>query len=66
VDEAVAAAARTGGPVAFKGQLAEDVPEITELDLNPVIARPDGPHIVDAQIKVTPCEPQDPLLRKLR
>jgi len=47
-------------------RLAEDLPEITELDLNPVIARPDGTHIVDARIKVMPCEPQDPFLRKLR
>jgi acyl-CoA synthetase (NDP forming) len=46
--------------------LAEDLPEITELDLNPVIARPNGAHIVDARIKVMPCEPQDPFLRKLR
>ena len=47
-------------------RLAEDLPEITELDLNPVIARPDGAHIVDARIKLMPCEPQDPFLRKLR
>jgi hypothetical protein len=47
-------------------RLAEDVPEITELELNPVTARPDGPHIVDARIKVTPCQPRDPFLRKLR
>ena len=47
-------------------RLAEDLPEITELDLSPVIARPDGPYIVDARIKVTPREPQDPFLRKLR
>jgi acyl-CoA synthetase (NDP forming)/GNAT superfamily N-acetyltransferase len=47
-------------------RLAEDLPEITELDLNPVIARPDGTHIVDARIKIIPYEPQDPFLRKLR
>jgi acyl-CoA synthetase (NDP forming)/RimJ/RimL family protein N-acetyltransferase len=47
-------------------RLAEDLPEITELDLNPVIARPDGAHVVDARIKVMPCEPPDPFLRKLR
>jgi hypothetical protein len=46
-------------------RLAEDLPEITELDLNPVIAGPDGAHIVDARIKVMPCQPQDPFLRKL-
>ena len=47
-------------------RLAEDLPEINELDLSPVIARPDGPCIVDTRIKVTPREPQDPFLRKLR
>jgi acyl-CoA synthetase (NDP forming) len=47
-------------------RLAEELPEITELDLNPVIAGPDGAHIVDARIKVMPCQPQDPFLRKLR
>jgi acyl-CoA synthetase (NDP forming)/GNAT superfamily N-acetyltransferase len=47
-------------------RLAVDLPEITELDLNPVIVRPDGTHIIDARIKVMPCEPQDPFLRKLR
>ena len=47
-------------------RLAEDLPEITELDLNPVIVCSDGTHIADARIKVMPYEPQDPFLRKLR
>jgi acyl-CoA synthetase (NDP forming) len=47
-------------------RLAEDLPEVTELDLNPVIARPDGVFVVDARVKVAPYEPQDPFLRKLR
>jgi acyl-CoA synthetase (NDP forming) len=47
-------------------RLADDIPEITELDLNPVIARPAGAFVVDARIKVTPYRPQDPFLRKLR
>jgi acyl-CoA synthetase (NDP forming)/L-amino acid N-acyltransferase YncA len=47
-------------------RLADDLPEITELDLNPVIARPDGLVAVDARIKVTPQVPQDPFLRRLR
>jgi acyl-CoA synthetase (NDP forming)/GNAT superfamily N-acetyltransferase len=47
-------------------RLAEDFPETTELDLNPVIARPDGAFIVDARIKLTPRAPQDPFLRRLR
>jgi acyl-CoA synthetase (NDP forming) len=47
-------------------RLAEDLPEITDLDLNPVIADPDGVHITGARIKVAPYEPHDPFLRKLR
>ena len=47
-------------------RLADDLPEVTDLDLNPVIARPDGVFVVDARIKVTPYQPQDPFLRRLR
>jgi len=34
------------------GRLADDVPEIAELDLNPVIARPDGCVAVDARVRL--------------
>jgi acyl-CoA synthetase (NDP forming)/GNAT superfamily N-acetyltransferase len=47
-------------------RLADDLPEITELELNPVIAKPHGVFVVDARIKVAPRTPQDPFLRKLR
>jgi acyl-CoA synthetase (NDP forming)/GNAT superfamily N-acetyltransferase len=47
-------------------RLADDLPEITDLDLNPVIARPDGVFVVDARVKATQYAPQDPFLRKLR
>jgi ATP-grasp domain len=47
-------------------RLADDLPEVTELDLNPVIARPDGAYVVDARIKMTPYQAQDPFLRQLR
>jgi acyl-CoA synthetase (NDP forming)/GNAT superfamily N-acetyltransferase len=47
-------------------RLADDLPEVTELDLNPVIARPDGVFVVDARIKARPYLAQDPFLRKLR
>jgi len=46
-------------------RLADDLPEAAELDLNPVIARPDGAPAVDARIRLAPTEPQDPFLRKL-
>ncbi len=47
-------------------RLADDLPEVAELDLNPVIARPDGVSAVDARVRITPAEPQDPFLRRLR
>jgi acyl-CoA synthetase (NDP forming)/GNAT superfamily N-acetyltransferase len=47
-------------------RLADDLPEVTELDLNPVIARADGMFVVDARIKARPYQPQDPFLRQLR
>ena len=33
-------------------RLAEDFPEVAELDLNPVIALPDGCAVVDARIRI--------------
>jgi acyl-CoA synthetase (NDP forming) len=49
------------------GRLAEEHPEIAELDLNPVLAGPDGIHAVDAKLRLSPvgAEP-DPVLRQLR
>ena len=47
-------------------RLADDLPEVTELDLAPVIAGPDGAAAANARSSVTPYEPQDPFLRKLR
>jgi acyl-CoA synthetase (NDP forming)/RimJ/RimL family protein N-acetyltransferase len=47
-------------------RLADDVPEIAELDLNPVIAGPDGAQAVDARIRIAPAHPRDPFLRRLR
>jgi acyl-CoA synthetase (NDP forming) len=36
------------------GSLADDLPEVAELDLNPVIAGPDGCVVVDARVRVAP------------
>jgi acyl-CoA synthetase (NDP forming) len=47
-------------------RLADDLPEVTGLDLSPVIAWPDGAIVTAARITVAPYEPQDPFLRKLR
>jgi acetyl coenzyme A synthetase (ADP forming)-like protein len=42
-------------------RLAEDVPELAELDLNPVMAQPTGALVVDARIRITRPEPSDRL-----
>ncbi|MBV9092906.1 MAG: GNAT family N-acetyltransferase [Streptosporangiaceae bacterium] len=46
-------------------RLADDLPEVAELDLNPVIARADGVVAVDARIRVTSRRLADPFLRQL-
>ncbi len=47
-------------------RLTEDLPEITGLDLDPVIAGPDGAVAAGARIRVAPQVPEDPFLRRLR
>ena len=47
-------------------RLADDLPEVAELDLNPVIAGPDGCQAADARVRIAPAESVDPYLRKLR
>jgi acyl-CoA synthetase (NDP forming)/GNAT superfamily N-acetyltransferase len=47
-------------------RLADDHPEVAELDLGPVIARVDGVYADSARIRLTPAQPHDALLRKLR
>ncbi|HWN00586.1 MAG TPA: GNAT family N-acetyltransferase, partial [Streptosporangiaceae bacterium] len=42
-------------------RLADDLPEVTELDLDL-----GGAVVINARIKVEPYQPQDPYLRKLR
>jgi acyl-CoA synthetase (NDP forming) len=53
------------------GTLADEVPEIVELDLNPVIVGTNGLMTVDAKVRVAPIGADhdlrhDPLLRRLR
>lgn len=47
--------------------LVDDLPEIAELDLNPLIGTGDGVVVIDARVRVTarPASP-DPLVRQLR
>jgi acetyl coenzyme A synthetase (ADP forming)-like protein len=40
--------------------LAEDVPEVVEVDLNPVVAGPDGAVAVDARIRLEAHDPRPP------
>jgi acyl-CoA synthetase (NDP forming) len=47
-------------------RLADDLPEIAELDLNPVLAAPDGICAVDVRVRISPAQPRDPFLRRLR
>jgi hypothetical protein len=47
-------------------RLADDLPQVADLELDPVIARPDGAHVVVARVRVLPAEPTDPYLRRLR
>jgi acyl-CoA synthetase (NDP forming) len=42
------------------GALAEDLPEVAELDLNPVVVGPDCAAVVDARVRVQPHEPRPP------
>ena len=46
-------------------RLADDLPEVSELDLNPVIATQDGVWCVDVRVRISPAEPRDPFLRRL-
>jgi acyl-CoA synthetase (NDP forming) len=49
------------------GSLVDDVPEIAELDLNPLIGTAAGLQAVDARVRVAvPPRHPDPLLRRLR
>jgi acyl-CoA synthetase (NDP forming)/GNAT superfamily N-acetyltransferase len=46
-------------------QLADDLPQLAELELSPVFARPDGVQAVDARIRLQAAEPADAHLRRL-
>jgi acyl-CoA synthetase (NDP forming)/RimJ/RimL family protein N-acetyltransferase len=49
------------------GRLAEDFPQIAELDLNPLLVFPHGVSAVDVKLRLSPVGPElDPSLRALR
>ena len=47
-------------------QLADDLPQVAELELNPVIARAGGAEPLDARVRIRAAEPADAYLRRLR
>jgi acyl-CoA synthetase (NDP forming) len=47
-------------------RLADDLPEVAELDLSPVVAGPDGVCAAGVRVRVSPAEPTDRFLRRLR
>jgi acyl-CoA synthetase (NDP forming)/GNAT superfamily N-acetyltransferase len=67
---------RPGAPAADLGALrdlllrvsrmADDLPQIAELELSPVFARPDSVQAVDGRIRLRVAEPADAYLRKLQ
>jgi acyl-CoA synthetase (NDP forming)/GNAT superfamily N-acetyltransferase len=47
------------------GLLAQLLPEVTELDLNPLIVDSDGCHVIDVRVRVAPVVAPDPFLPAL-
>jgi hypothetical protein len=48
------------------GSLASEVPEVAELDLNPVLVMADGVALVDVKIRLAPADAIDDVPRSLR
>jgi hypothetical protein len=46
--------------------MADDLPQIAELDLSPVLARPDGTKALDGRIRIQAADPGDAYLRQLQ
>ena len=47
-------------------QLPDHFPQVAELELSPVIIRPDGAVAVDGQVRIQPAQASDTYLRRLR
>jgi len=46
-------------------RMADDLPQIAELELSPVIVRTDGVQAIDGRVRIRAAEPADPHLRRL-
>ncbi|MEV8558842.1 GNAT family N-acetyltransferase [Streptomyces sp. NPDC051917] len=67
--------ARGNGPVDLEGleqlllrlsRMAADLPQLAEVDFNPVLATTADVSVLDARVRLVPRTPQDPYLRRLR
>ncbi|KUN88497.1 CoA-binding protein [Streptomyces bungoensis] len=67
--------ARGGAPADLEGleqlllrlsRMAADLPQLAEVDFNPVLAAPAGVSVLDARVRLVPRRPHDPYLRRLR
>ncbi|MFI8237159.1 GNAT family N-acetyltransferase [Streptomyces sp. NPDC085866] len=47
-------------------RMASDLPQLAEVDFNPVLAAPGGITVLDSRVRLLPRRPQDPYLRRLR
>jgi acyl-CoA synthetase (NDP forming)/RimJ/RimL family protein N-acetyltransferase len=52
------------GVLSRVGRLAEDLPEVVEMSLNPVVASSGGVVALDARVRVAATMPESPLLRR--
>lgn len=46
--------------------MASDLPQLTDADLNPVLAGPHGVGTLDPRVRLVPRRAHDPYLRQLR
>jgi acyl-CoA synthetase (NDP forming)/GNAT superfamily N-acetyltransferase len=46
-------------------RMADELPQIAELHLSPVVAHPDGVQVIDGQIRIQAAKPADAYLRRL-
>ncbi len=46
-------------------RLADDLPQVAELELSPIVARPDGALALDGRVRIQAAEPADAYLRRL-
>lgn len=47
-------------------RMAADLPQLAEVDFNPVLATTADVSVLDARVRLVPRRPQDPCLRRLR